>query len=109
ETASETVVETTAGPFRARVLIGADGSASRIARYVGVRYRVSDLGLEDEIPLDPAPWSGSILIDWGSRRGDYAWLFPKADSATIGVIERVGDPERTRALLAGWKERLGVA
>ena len=35
---------------RARIVVGADGSASRVARYVGVRYRVTDLGLEDEIP-----------------------------------------------------------
>lgn len=109
ETAGEVELETGDGILRARVVIGADGSASRVARHVGVRYRWSDLGLEDEIPLDPgSPWRGTILMDWGRTPGSYAWLFPKENVAAVGVIQRMGDPEATRAYLAEWKARLGV-
>jgi geranylgeranyl reductase family protein len=104
----EVQLETTGGVLRARIVVGADGSASRVARYVGVRYRTTDLGLEDEIPIDPSPWSGSILIDWGPAPGSYAWLFPKEHTINVGVIQRTGDAAATRAFLADWKARLGV-
>jgi geranylgeranyl reductase family protein len=103
------VLDTTAGGVLARVVVGADGSASRIARYVGVRHRVADLGLEDEIPVDTAAWRGGIVIDWGRARGSYAWLFPKDDVVAVGVIQRTGDPEASRAYLAEWKGRLGLS
>ena len=110
ETPDEVEVETDDGILRARVVVGADGSASRIARYVGVRSRVSDLGLEDEIPMgDDTSWRSTMLIDWGPTPGSYAWVFPKADVAAIGVIQRMGAPDATRAYLAAWKERLGVS
>jgi geranylgeranyl reductase family protein len=110
ETGSEVELETGDGLVRARIVIGADGSASRVARFVGVRYRVSDLGLEDEVPLGPdSPWRGTILVDWGRTRGSYAWMFPKDDVAAVGVIQRTGSPDDSRAYLAEWKERLGVA
>jgi geranylgeranyl reductase family protein len=108
EDANEVELETDDAPLRARIVIGADGSASRIARHVGVRYRTTDLGLEDEIPVDPAPWRGSILIDWGPTPGSYAWLFPKEHTINVGVIQRAGSAETTRAYLAAWKTRLGV-
>jgi geranylgeranyl reductase family protein len=106
----EIELETGTGILRARVAVGADGSASRVARYVGVRYRVSDLGLEEEIHLGPgSPWRSTILLDWGRSPGSYAWMFPKENVAAIGVIQRTGSPDATRAYLAEWKERLGVA
>ncbi|MEO5920599.1 MAG: geranylgeranyl reductase family protein [Pseudolysinimonas sp.] len=101
-------LETTGGVLRAKVVVGADGSASRVARHVGVRYRLTDLGLEDEIRIDPSPWRGTILIDWGRVRGSYAWLFPKAEGVAIGVIQRTGDPDSARAYLAEWRTRLGL-
>jgi geranylgeranyl reductase family protein len=108
ETPDEVELETGDGVVNARIVIGADGSASRVARHVGVRYRMSDLGLEDEIRMDPSPWRSTILVDWGSSPGSYAWLFPKEDVIAIGVIQRTGDPESSRAYLAAWRERLGV-
>ena len=110
ERPGEVEVETDGGILRARVVVGADGSASRVARYVGVRYRWTDLGLEDEIPIGPdTPWRNTVLLDWGPTPGSYAWLFPKAGVAAIGVIQHTGAPEATRAYLAEWKARLGVS
>jgi geranylgeranyl reductase family protein len=109
ERGAEVQVDTSDGTVRARIVVGADGSASRVARHVGVRYRIADLGLEDEIPLEPGtPWHGTILVDWGRTPGSYAWMFPKDGVAAIGVIQRTGSPDASRAYLAEWKERLGV-
>ncbi len=96
----------------ARAVIGADGSASRVARYVGVAFRQVDLGLEAEIPVPPAvaaQWSGRVLIDWGPVRGSYGWVFPKGDTLTVGVIAARGEGEATRAYYREFVERLGLS
>ncbi|MFW8745603.1 hypothetical protein ACOI9R_36295, partial [Mesorhizobium japonicum] len=38
-----------------------------------------------------------------------AWLFPKRDTLTVGVIQRTGVPDRTRAYLDRWLGQLGLA
>jgi len=97
--------------LRARVLIGADGSAGVSARYAGVRFRQVDLGLELEIPVPPpvaAQWRGRLLLDWGPIPGSYGWVFPKGDRLTVGVIAARGQGERTRQYLRDFTSRLGL-
>lgn len=96
----------------ARVVIGADGSSGVTARHVGVDYCQVDLGLELELPV-PAPvrqrWRGRLLLDWGPIPGSYAWVFPKGDLLTVGVIAERGQGERTRHYLRSFVDRLGLA
>jgi geranylgeranyl reductase family protein len=95
----------------AAVAIGADGSSGITARHVGVQYGQVDLGLEVELPIDRARqehWKGRLLIDWGPLPGSYAWVFPKGDLLTVGVISARGDGERTKAYLRAFVERLGL-
>lgn len=95
----------------ARVAVGADGSAGVSARQVGVDYCQVDLGLELEIPV-PVPvqrrWRGRLLLDWGPLPGSYAWVFPKGDRLTVGVIAGRGEGERTRRYLRQFVDRLGL-
>ena len=95
----------------ARTVIGADGSSGVSARYVGVAYQQVDLGLEVELPV-PAPvghrWRGRVLLDWGDIPGAYAWVFPKGDKLTVGVIAARGAGDQTRAYLAGFRRRIGL-
>jgi geranylgeranyl reductase family protein len=100
------------GVVRARAVVGADGSASRLGGYVGVRLEQVDLGLESEIPVPPevaARWRGRVLLDWGPLPGSYAWVFPKGDSLTVGVICARGNGEGTRRYLDDFVARLGLA
>ncbi len=95
--------------LRAGVVIGADGSASRVARLVGVRARQVDLGLEDELGVaDPGEWRSRVHLDWGALPGSYAWVFPKGDVLTVGVITARGEPQQTRAYLEAFKRQLGL-
>jgi geranylgeranyl reductase family protein len=97
---------------RARVLVGADGSAGVCGRYVGVRCGQVDLGLELELPVTPGlreEWHGRILLDWGPIPGSYGWVFPKEDRLTVGVIAARGQGERTRQYLRDFTGRLGLA
>ncbi|MBO4210642.1 geranylgeranyl reductase family protein [Micromonospora echinofusca] len=96
----------------ARVVIGADGSSGVTARHVGVRYAQVDLGLEVELPVPPAAqeqWRGRLLLDWGPVPGSYAWVFPKGDRLTVGVIATRGEGERTRAYLRDFVAGLGLS
>jgi geranylgeranyl reductase family protein len=82
------VTLTTRGePVRARAVVGADGSGSRAASYVGVVCDQVDLGMEAELPTPAgADWQGRVLLDWGPVPGSYGWVFPKGDTLTVGVI-----------------------
>lgn len=96
----------------AGTVVGADGSAGRIGRYVGVRCEQVDLGLESEIQVPPkvaAHWAHRVLVDWGPLPGSYGWVFPKGDVLTVGVISARGDGEATRKYYRDFIERLGLA
>jgi geranylgeranyl reductase family protein len=98
--------------LRARAVIGADGSSGVTARHVGVRHRQVDLGLELELPVPEAEqrrWRGRVLLDWGAIPGSYAWVFPKGDRLTVGVIAGRGAGERTREYLRDFVARLGLS
>ncbi|UGQ09876.1 geranylgeranyl reductase family protein [Yinghuangia sp. ASG 101] len=97
---------------RARALVGADGSAGRTSAYVGVTFAQVDLGLEAEIPVPPEVadyWRGRVLIDWGPIPGSYAWVFPKDDVLTVGVICARGNGEATRAYLRDFVAGLALS
>ncbi|MEV0728422.1 geranylgeranyl reductase family protein [Polymorphospora sp. NPDC050346] len=99
--------EVTAG-----VVVGADGSSGITARHVGVEYGQVDLGLEVELPVPRdvrGRWCGRLLIDWGPIPGSYAWVFPKGDRLTVGVIAARGQGDETRAYLRRFVDRLGLS
>jgi geranylgeranyl reductase family protein len=95
---------------RARVVVGADGSAGVTARHVGVAYDQVDLGLEVDVPTPPGTdWTGRLLIDWGPLPGSYGWVFPKGDLLTVGVIAARGSGEQTRTYLDTFLRSLGLS
>jgi len=99
------------GDVRARIVVGADGSAGRSAGYVGVVLDQVDLGLEVELvtPGDyPEDWANRVLIDWGTIPGGYAWVFPKGETLSAGVIAERGNPDLTRSYLGDFLARLGL-
>ncbi|KAA2313656.1 geranylgeranyl reductase family protein [Pseudooceanicola sediminis] len=72
----------------ARVLIGADGVNSQVARALfGAshdRTRVG-FGLEVEAPAAPDNLTAPLRIDFGAAEWGYGWHFPKSGSSTIGI------------------------
>jgi geranylgeranyl reductase family protein len=105
------VLETSHGEIRARTVIGADGTNGQCGRYVGVTMGGVDLALELEIttPAELTEWNDDVFFDWGEDAGSYAWMFPKDDILTVGVIEAKGSPEATRRYLDRWVGELGLA
>jgi geranylgeranyl reductase family protein len=97
-----------ADPIRARYVIAADGSSSRLAAFAGVRIAQTDLGLEGEFPA-PAGWAGRVWLDWGPVPGSYGWLFPKGDTVTVGVIGNRAHAPALRRYYAAAVAHLGLA
>ncbi|MFF9896667.1 geranylgeranyl reductase family protein [Streptomyces longispororuber] len=97
--------------LRARAVVGADGSASRVARYVGVQCAQVDLALEAEVPVDQRTadrWRGRLLMEWGPLPGSFGWVFPKGDVCTAGVVAARGNPAALRAYKDDFLVRHGL-
>jgi geranylgeranyl reductase family protein len=104
-------VTTPAGPVRARVVVGADGSAGRSSGHVGVVAAQVDVGLEGEFRLPRghgSSWAGRVLIDWGPVPGSYGWVFPKQGTLTVGVIGDRGAGDAIRRYYAAFTRWLGL-
>jgi geranylgeranyl reductase family protein len=88
--ADHTTLVTSAGEIRARFVIAADGANSVIARKTGrpeLRGVVPALECEVKFPADAmAPHMHTARFDFGLVPAGYAWVFPKRDHLSIGVL-----------------------
>ena len=78
------VAQTTLGPVRAKVVVGADGPNSRTARSAGLRnpaLRYPAVTCQAKGAFDPA-----VKMFFGSvAPGGYAWTIPKRGGANVGL------------------------
>ncbi len=95
-------VHTGVGTLQAAVVVGADGSTSRVARAAGAQFAQIDLGLEVEVEVPESVqhhWQDRVLVDFGRIPGGYAWIFPKGDRLTVGAIAAKGFAQQQRQYL----------
>ena len=75
----------------ARVVVGADGARSLVARGVGLQpVDFWHLGLQMEFPRSlmgkgASGFTGTIYLDMGTMADGYAWVFPRGEVLVIGV------------------------
>ncbi|THJ22766.1 MAG: geranylgeranyl reductase family protein [Nitrospira sp. CG24E] len=89
-------VTTDRGCYQGKVLIGADGANSQVARHLfpGRRLRCIPT-LESEVEVGPGlqyPAQGKALVDIGAGSMGYAWVFPKQGRLSVGVGEFQSKP-----------------
>ncbi len=72
------------GMFKARVVIGADGPRSQVGRAIGRVNRALAETRQITVPLRK-PCAATDIFLSPSLPGGYAWLFPKADQANLGL------------------------
>jgi geranylgeranyl reductase family protein len=108
EEADGVVLRLADGEVRGSVVIGADGSAGVTGRFVGVRTARVDLGLELEVGSEDPGWHDRVHLDWGRAPGSYGWVFPKDGRLSVGVVQRKGDPDATRAYLDRFVAAVGA-
>jgi len=75
--------------FRTRLVVGADGAYSVVARELGMGRSIEYLvGMESEVVVpeeELAKWKSRVHIDLGCIPGGYAWVFPKRNHLSIGA------------------------
>lgn len=103
------IARTERGEWKGRVIVGADGARSMVARSLRLlpRRRMA-VGLESELPVDKAllnRWKGCILLDFGSIPGGYGWIFPKRDHLSVGLGVFIGKVSHMREALRRFVER----
>ena len=86
---SVTAVTKDGQKFTGKILAGADGANSVVARSVGLLQNAYiGIGLEWEVEVDAADlerWRGTTLLDLGTISSGYAWIFPKLDHLSLGA------------------------
>lgn len=94
-------VVTAQGRYRAKMVIGADGANSLVARrFFPQRSQYRAPALESEVPIEDGcqgPGGTTILVDVGAARQGYGWIFPKKKCLSVGVGEFRRKPESLRA------------
>lgn len=105
-------VETTGGALRCAFIAGTDGANSRVGRALDLgRGMYENVALEAEVRASAADlgrWRGLINLDVGYRPWGYAWIFPKAELLSIGVVLPEGAGARLRPDLEAYIARLGL-
>jgi geranylgeranyl reductase family protein len=75
--------------FRSRLVIGADGAHSTVARELDMVRSIEYLtAIESEIVVpnkELAKWKARAQLDLGCVPGGYAWVFPKRDHLSVGA------------------------
>ncbi|MFX0544944.1 geranylgeranyl reductase family protein [Roseovarius sp. S1116L3] len=95
-----------------RILIGADGVSSHVARTLfGRAFDQGTIGFAMEIEAPPlAPPEQSVIrIDLGAADWGYGWQFPKAGSTTIGVGGLSARNPDMKGRLDAYRDILGEA
>ena len=82
-------VVTREGVFRGRMLVGADGANSLVARRLNLSAQPqAAIALESEAEVDRetlARYEGTVHFDFGEPKHGYGWIFAKSDHLSIGV------------------------
>ncbi|MFQ5846890.1 MAG: geranylgeranyl reductase family protein [Candidatus Methylomirabilales bacterium] len=75
--------------YQGRVVIGADGARSVVARSLGLQPKRQMAAAVDGEIWTRSSWpigcGDQVRMDFGSIPGGYAWAFPKADHLSVGV------------------------
>ena len=107
------VIETTAGTFQARCLVGADGVHSRVARHLGLRIQHRTMtALEAELDAEKQDldrYRHTFDFDFGVIEEGYGWVFPKRNHLSAGILTRRSKARTIRRDFQRYRERKGLA
>jgi len=102
-------VTTHRGRYQARSIIGADGVPSLVSRNLSPAVQLHHgIAIESETNESPGfPWSeNAVLIDIGSIRNGYGWVFPKNDHLSTGIATFKGKKQNLRHHYRGFSDEI---
>ncbi|MGI9516141.1 MAG: geranylgeranyl reductase family protein [Pirellulaceae bacterium] len=106
ESSDGVVIDTDAGPWRSRFLIGADGADSRVRKLSDQFHPDRQaLAIECQIPREPLK-SNDMDFDFHVVPHGYGWAFPKAEHWNVGVAAlRASSGKALRRLLKDYVDQ----
>ena len=106
------LVETNNHIFKCKILVGADGANSTVARKLHLRkYREMGIGIEREVFVTKEQLleqADCATFDFGAVPYGYAWIFPKKDHLSIGVYSGDNKLKNLESYLERFVERQKV-
>ena len=96
--------------FGYRCIVGADGYASLVRRYVDLPFSRKLIGLQYNLPLDKVKPVMEIHLDARLFKSWYAWIFPHRDSIAVGCCcdPRLMKASKLRENFHKWLLRQGL-
>ena len=91
--------------IRSKILIGADGVHSTIARFVGQPSLKTVVALQYEVVM-PKPQNHVDVFFHNDYEGGYAWFFPKGSTANVGMGVVASKTAQLPGLLGDFLNRL---
>lgn len=91
----------------ATVIIGADGPTSTVGHWIGAANRAFIIAAQCRVKLSRPLKATQVYFDH-AYPGGYGWLFPKGDTANVGVGVRREFRRGLRKALAHLLDRLGI-
>jgi geranylgeranyl reductase family protein len=105
-------IRTSRGTLRASWVVGADGANGVVARRSGWTRPLATLpALEWEIEVAEETllrFLPAARFDIGEPARGYAWVFPKSDRLSVGLLTRERPPGRLKDALQHYLRRLGL-
>ncbi|MEO0141910.1 MAG: NAD(P)/FAD-dependent oxidoreductase [candidate division WOR-3 bacterium] len=89
----------------AKIIVGADGSNSRVGRLINSRHKDYIIAFQQELPLMEKMEYTEVYFD-KKIFGGYAWLFPKKHSANVGLGVKIGCKLKVKELFLQFVEKL---
>ena len=106
-TTKEITIKTSKGPFKAKLIAGADGALSKTARLLGFGMLQNLLpAIETEIPTSHPSLNTNHLeavhFDLAIPLHGYGWLFPKKEHISAGLFSTQKKEHNLKKLLANY-------
>jgi geranylgeranyl reductase family protein len=105
------MVATNRGAVPAKFLVAADGVLSTVARKMGMadgRVLIPALEYEVSVSQDRLDsFRGVARFDFGALPRGYAWVFPKKDHLSIGILSMVQRGSELKGAMARYLDLLG--
>jgi flavin-dependent dehydrogenase len=106
-------LDTSRGAVEADFVVGADGANSVVGRATGLQRGLAEsVAYEAEVRAPSRvhdAWRHTVGIDLGYRPSGYAWIFPKADVLSAGLVLPKSEGATLRQQFEDFRGRSGLA
>jgi geranylgeranyl reductase family protein len=106
------LLETSSGRIRADFVVAADGATGACARLAGWTSTLATIpALEAEVRVSSAEFAHfapRAVFDFGTIEHGYAWIFPKREHLSIGILTMKRGSAHLREALSGYLAACGV-